>query len=316
VKWRISFILAVIEEPRELLNHFNFATYGLLTLSIVMLWTPTGKSSPKGIGLWVIPFVLSLAMGLSAGLIHPPALLWITIFGLACYQFSTESSAAIRALAGIAIVVLSIGLMAHVVPGFSNVKVISELVLSTDGIPYTLYLSYDRALVGLFILAFCRPLLTTKEQWMAMLKTFVPLAFALLSLVTLLATAIGYVRWEVKFPQEFLIWAWVNLFFTCVAEEAFFRGFLQKHLEASLIGVSHGPFVALAIASLLFGFAHYAGGMSYVILASIAGLGYGWAYQRTRRIEASILTHFSLNAAHFVFFTYPALRSGVSETAA
>jgi hypothetical protein len=28
----------------------------------------------------------------------------------------------------------------------------------------------------------------------------------------------------------------------------------------------------------------------------------------TNSIEASILTHFTLNAAHFVFFTYPALR--------
>ena len=37
------------------------------------------------------------------------------------------------------------------------------------------------------------------------------------------------------------------------------------------------------------------------------GLGYGWVYLRTERIEASILTHFLLNCIHFVFFTYPAL---------
>jgi hypothetical protein len=32
----------------------------------------------------------------------------------------------------------------------------------------------------------------------------------------------------------------------------------------------------------------------------------GCAYLRTGRIEASILTHFALNSAHFFGFTYPA----------
>ena len=45
----------------------------------------------------------------------------------------------------------------------------------------------------------------------------------------------------------------------------------------------------------------------YVALAAVAGAGYGWAYLRTQRIEASILTHFALNAVHFFGFTYPAL---------
>lgn len=49
----------------------------------------------------------------------------------------------------------------------------------------------------------------------------------------------------------------------------------------------------------------------YVALATVAGAGYGWAYQRAGgRIEASILTHFALNAVHFFFFTYPALARG------
>lgn len=42
--------------------------------------------------------------------------------------------------------------------------------------------------------------------------------------------------------------------------------------------------------------------------ATLAGIGYGLAYWRSGRIEAAILTHFAVNAAHFVLFTYPALR--------
>ena len=42
------------------------------------------------------------------------------------------------------------------------------------------------------------------------------------------------------------------------------------------------------------------------MFATIAGIGYGWVFWRTNRIEASILSHFLLNAAHILCFTYPA----------
>jgi membrane protease YdiL (CAAX protease family) len=59
---------------------------------------------------------------------------------------------------------------------------------------------------------------------------------------------------------------------------------------------------------VLFGLAHAHGGPALVVLATFAGIGYGAAYQRSGRIEAAILAHFALNAAHFLMFTYPALR--------
>jgi membrane protease YdiL (CAAX protease family) len=124
--------------------------------------------------------------------------------------------------------------------------------------------------------------------------------------------ALGYVRPDLKFGGFFLQWAWVNLFFTCLAEESFFRGFIQNGLSGLLARYRHGSVVALIIASLSFGIAHFAGGLKYVVLATIAGLGYGLVYQRTRHIEASMLTHFSVNAVHFLFFTYPALVPSVA----
>ena len=65
---------------------------------------------------------------------------------------------------------------------------------------------------------------------------------------------------------------------------------------------------ALAVAAGLFGLAPAAGGPAYVALATVAGVGYGWIYQKTSRIEASMLTHFALNTVHFLGFTYPALQ--------
>ena len=63
----------------------------------------------------------------------------------------------------------------------------------------------------------------------------------------------------------------------------------------------------LSVAAGLFGLVHAGGGPTYVVLATLAGVGYGWVFLRTGRIEASILTHFALNAVHFLGFTYPAL---------
>jgi hypothetical protein len=60
-------------------------------------------------------------------------------------------------------------------------------------------------------------------------------------------------------------------------------------------------------AALLFGLAHAAGGWRYVLLATLAGTGYGLAYRRTVRIESAILAHFAVNVTHLLLFTYPAL---------
>jgi len=43
-----------------------------------------------------------------------------------------------------------------------------------------------------------------------------------------------------------------------------------------------------------------------VALACVAGAGYGTVFHRSRHIESSILAHFTLNAVHFLLFTYPA----------
>jgi membrane protease YdiL (CAAX protease family) len=102
----------------------------------------------------------------------------------------------------------------------------------------------------------------------------------------------------------------VNLFFVCLSEEAFFRGFIQRELSAALRGTRFGAAIAVAVSAGLFGLAHFGGGMSYVVLATAAGLGYAIVYQRTRSIEMSMLAHFALNTVHFLLFTYPALQSG------
>jgi membrane protease YdiL (CAAX protease family) len=71
---------------------------------------------------------------------------------------------------------------------------------------------------------------------------------------------------------------------TGVPEEFLFRGLIQNTLERAL------GRAALPVASIIFGLAHLPD-VRYVLLATLAGVAYGWVYLATRRITASAVTH-------------------------
>lgn len=123
----------------------------------------------------------------------------------------------------------------------------------------------------------------------------------------MLSIAFEYIKFAPKIPQNLWIWVINNLFFTCVAEEGLFRGFFQESL--SQLKYKYSGNIAILIPAVFFGVMHYSGGLKYVILATIAGVSYGWIYKVTKRIEASILAHFLLNLTHILFFTYPAINN-------
>ena len=124
--------------------------------------------------------------------------------------------------------------------------------------------------------------------------------------VLLFAVPVGYLALDVKYHQSIWIWAFINLLITCVAEEAFFRGIIQHHLMQRLTALTkYAVPVAVMVTAFLFGLAHFAGGIQYIIIATIAGIGYGIIYAKTRNLLDSILVHFLANLVHFIFFTYP-----------
>jgi len=119
----------------------------------------------------------------------------------------------------------------------------------------------------------------------------------------------GAVRIDPKLPAIALQWMAVNLFLTCVLEESLFRGLLQDRLAARLASRQGGAWIALGVASLLFGLVHAGGGPLLILAASAAGAGYGTAYLLTWRMEAPLIAHFTLNTVHFLGFTYPYVAS-------
>ena len=104
--------------------------------------------------------------------------------------------------------------------------------------------------------------------------------------------------------QTFLSLSIGILFFTAWPEEFLFRGLLQNLLSRA----SNNPTVGLAVASILFGLSHITNmhfpNWRYVLLASIAGVFYGWTWQKTGSIFASALVHAGVDTLwHFLFRT-------------
>ena len=185
----------------------------------------------------------------------------------------------------------------HLVPGFDNLKVLDRVQAGPASVPFTLYLNLDKPLIFFGLLL----------AWPALLgpggtMRWRPLALLMLPLAALLITAwqLGALKPEVGLPHWWWLFAFNNLLFTCVAEEALFRGLIQQGVASR-----SKPWLGLLVASLLFGAAHLAGGPLLVLFAALAGACYGLAFQLSGRLSVAILLHFLFNFAHLALFTYP-----------
>ncbi|MGB2670075.1 MAG: type II CAAX endopeptidase family protein [Candidatus Acidiferrum sp.] len=130
------------------------------------------------------------------------------------------------------------------------------------------------------------------------------IAFACVAI--LLGTGMRFIA----FAPQWHSWAAVPLtslgifFFTAWPEEFLFRGLLQNMLAKSCKSDLAGWWTA----SVLFGFSHITNlgfpNWRYVILASIAGIFYGWTWRKTGSIFASAIVHALVDVSwHFLFRT-------------
>ncbi|MHB8623870.1 MAG: CPBP family intramembrane glutamic endopeptidase [Sulfuricaulis sp.] len=288
--------------PVTTLSSSELISFGFLLFSVISLWLPLTY-------LWLGGFSLAVVFGFEAGVVSAIALVPIALLALGSLGIRSErSEKPAHALVSIALTTVALALGMHAFPGFHDPVILSQVRFSPDAVPYSQRLNFDKAIVGLFLLGFSsRPQLRSAREWGALLRTAAPYGAGTIAGVVAVACLLGYVRWELKWTALFLPWAAINLFFTVAAEEAFFRGLVQHELAKWFVSIRHGQFIALGAGAVTFGLAHFGGGATYVYLATLAGLGYGLVYLKTGRIEGAILTHFLLNAVHFLFFTYPRL---------
>ncbi|AEK59894.1 CPBP family intramembrane glutamic endopeptidase [Collimonas fungivorans] len=282
-------------------------TFVLLAAAIAAVWLKPLRLTDRIVLLpWMAIAACALVSGLAGAVLSLLAVLELALFCLAAYLAATARRN-LRLLFGVAAAILALALALHKLPGFNNPILLLQLRLSADSAPFTQYANFDKGAAGLVLLAFLCARAESAADWRKLLRQTWPIALIAAVAVLSLATAIGYVKPDFKISQATALFLSTNLFFTVVAEEAFFRGLLQDRLALSLARFRYGPLLAVACSALLFGAAHIAGGGTYVLLATVAGLAYAYAYYVTQRIEAAIIVHFAVNAVHFIGFTYPHL---------
>ena len=226
----------------------------------------------------------------------------IIFYGLTYLYFHEKlKSKAVKVLLFMIILFLAACLMFHVIPGFKNTLVLNKISVSPASTPYSMFLNLDKVMAG--IILFVNSNLYREEKPLDK-KAVIMTSLILLACLILFIPGLflKFIQFDLKIPDILFIWSLNNLFFVCFSEEVFYRGTIQKQLEY----VFKNQYAALILTSIIFGMTHYLGGISYVILATVAGIFYGLAYQLTRRLSSSIMVHFGLNLTHLIFFTYPA----------
>lgn len=283
--------------------------FSLLVVSMLSVWLrPTIAKLHWPVQLDMVLLGLAASCAILGGYVTVLGAGELALMGGVAYAATTPGASAARKLVLTAVAaLLALVLAMHLLPGFHNPRLLDNVKISTDAVPYTLYANFDKAAVGLLLLAFFCKRTTSITEFVCMLKRAAPLMAATVVGLIAVALALKLVRLDVKIPASIFAFIVTNLFFTCIAEEAFFRGLLQERLSVALANIQYGEYVAITCSALLFGVVHLASGLAYAALATLAGLGYACIYSATKRVEAPTIAHFLFNLVHFTGFTYPFL---------
>lgn len=270
-------------------THIELLIWFFLGLSVILLFFHRKKE-----GIFFV--ITSLVTAFIADRITISAAL-LVLLGFAVAASIPKLQFHIRTLAYAVLTAWCVALYEHWVPGISNLLILKSVHAGPQSAPFSMYLNLDKPLI-FCALAICWAKLFGSG------KTFRirPLLAAATGLFCMLmvAWALGSIRPEIMLPSWWWIFALNNLLFTCIAEEALFRGYIQEGLKGII-----GLWPALIIASILFGISHYHGGILLIAFATVAGLFYGMAFQYSSRLWVAVLYHFLFNFSHLFFFTYP-----------
>lgn len=256
---------------------------------------------------WTYLALLSMGYGmaLAYGRLGGLAVISFSLLLFAGYAVHQRQVLIGRYLGHALFIVMTLALALHWLPGFYNGRGINPQRFTDDAVTFVLYLNLDKPLIGFWLLLACPWILGRRSLPQAIRAT----AAALILSATLGlggALLLGMINWAPKWPDQAWLWVLNNLLLVTLVEEALFRGYIQGGLSRHFKHLPYGEHLALLLASLLFGLAHLGAGWQWVLLAGLAGVGYGLAY-RFGGLAAAIATHFGLNLLHFGLFSYPML---------
>ncbi len=238
-----------------------------------------------------------------------PSLLLIILFSLSCFFYKNSKKTIIRFFLSLLIIFFAALPFSHVILSSKHITIFDGIRFSTISAPFWMGINIEKSICGIILAAFLLKISRSFSEWKTILKEFLPIYIILTLILLLPAFITGFIKYDFKLPDNMYLFIANNLLLTCLAEEVIFRGFLQKNIHdilAKTFKMSQAaPLVSITFTSLLFGILHFKSGFLMVIFAFIAGIGYGYAYQKSWKIETAILVHFGVNITHFIFFTYP-----------
>ncbi len=231
------------------------------------------------------------------------SLLFITSLILLSINIDKINNTFLRILFALMVTVVSLALAMHLIPGFSHYKIAETILISSGAPAININANIDKVFAGVILLLMANTIKLSQP------KTSSKADFHLVPFYTVLVLIVAYLTGldlDVKLPQVTLVFIATNLVFSVITEEAFFRVVIQNTLMNTFKNrLPWASGLAIVLTSVLFGLAHIAGGWHFVILATFAGLIYGYVYHRTGRLTVAIVTHLSVNVGHFLLLVYP-----------
>jgi len=288
----------------NLLQQFpwEISVFSVLLLTFISFWLSESKILP------LVLFLISVVFGIVGGVLVYLSLISIAAFAILTYLFYQKNlPRLVKFTVFIAIFALTILTFLHLVPGYNNWQAYSDIKLSDKSPSFPLWFNFDKSLIAFFLLTFAYSPLRDSSKYKEIITKTLPFFGYLFITLFVFGAFLGYVVFDPKLPETEISLLWIirMLFFTVLAEELFFRFFLQNNIIEVLKKFKNGQIIGLIISSLLFGLFHFSGGLNFVILASISGFLYGLVYIRTKYLESAILLHFVINLLHFFLFSYP-----------
>ena len=274
----------------------NFLPYLFLFLSVVISFR-----SPKS--RWVpVGLTLALVAGFFTQVLSLSGFLGFVVCSLTLFAWVNHFLADfLRKFGFLIFLVLACLLVSHCFPGVNNVKILDSFVMADGG--FDVYLHFDKVFLAVLLLYLLSPMDRQKgfrASYSVILYYYV---VTLLVLLPLMYFTGFHHQWNSS--HSLILWAVNHFFFVSFSDEIIFRRFIQNSLVHYFRNVQYGDLVAIFMGALIFGLAHWGGGIVSMGLAAVTGFFYGLCFYHTCNFRVSMALHFLISFTHVLCFTNP-----------